>query len=203
MNQNLSNFYSMSFQKMANQFQFTDEELMARFQSGDENAYNEIVFRYRDRLMNFIYRFVYDVELAEDILQDTLVKIFTHRHYYKEIAKVSTWIYTIAGNFSKTELRKRKRRKITQLSHMGKDDKVYEIPDIEREPDRGVHVQFSEQKIQNALQSLPSHFRSPVILRDIQELSYKDISKILDVPLGTVKSRINRARQQLKSTLKE
>ena len=203
MNQNLSNFYSMSFQKMANQFQFTDEELMARFQSGDENAYNEIVFRYRDRLMNFIYRFVNDVELAEDVLQDTLVKIFTHRHYYKEIAKVSTWIYTIAGNFSKTELRKRKRRKITQLSHMGKDDKVYEIPDIEREPDRGVHVQFSEQKIQNALQSLPSHFRSPVILRDIQELSYKDISKILDVPLGTVKSRINRARQQLKNTLKE
>ena len=188
---------------MANQFQFTDEELMARFQSGDENAYNEIVFRYRDRLMNFIYRFLNDVELAEDVLQDTLVKIFTHRHYYKEIAKVSTWIYTIAGNFSKTELRKRKRRKITQLSHMGKDDKVYEIPDIEQEPDRGVHVQFSEQKIQNALQSLPSHFRSPVILRDIQELSYKDISKILDVPLGTVKSRINRARQQLKSTLKE
>ena len=203
MNQNLSNFYSMSFQKMANQFQFTDEELMARFQSGDEKAYNEIVFRYRDRLMNFIYRFVNDVELAEDVLQDTLVKIFTHRHYYKEIAKVSTWIYTIAGNFSKTELRKRKRRKITQLSHMGKDDKVYEIPDIEREPDRGVHVQFSEQKIQNALQSLPSHFRSPVILRDIEELSYQDISKILDVPLGTVKSRINRARQQLKNTLKE
>ena len=203
MNQNLSNFYSMSFQKMANQFQFTDEELMARFQSGDENAYNELVFRYRDRLMNFIYRFVNDMELAEDIVQDTLAKVFTHRHYYKEIAKVSTWIYTIAGNYAKTELRKRKRRKITQLSHLGKEDKVYEIPDIEREPDRGVHVQFSEQKIQNALQSLPSHFRSPVILRDIQELSYKDISKILDVPLGTVKSRINRARQQLKSTLKE
>ena len=100
------------------------------FQSGDENAYNEIVFRYRDRLMNFIYRFVNDVELAEDVLQDTLVKIFTHRHYYKEIAKVSTWIYTIAGNFSKTELRKRKRRKITQLSHMGKDDKVYNEEEI-------------------------------------------------------------------------
>ncbi len=203
MNQNLSNFYSMSFQKMANQFQFTDEELMARFQSGEENAYNELVFRYRDRLINFIYRFVNDMEQAEDIVQDTLTKVFTHRHYYKEIAKVSTWIYTIAGNYAKTELRKRKRRKTIQLSHMGKEDKVYEIPDLEQEPDIGIHVQFSEQKIQNALQSLPDHFRSPVILRDIQELSYEDISKILDVPLGTVKSRINRARQQLKSKLKE
>ena len=90
---------------MANQFQFTDEELMARFQSGDENAYNELVFRYRDRLMNFIYRFVNDMEQAEDIVQETLAKVFTHRHYYKEIAKVSTWIYTIAGNLAKTELR--------------------------------------------------------------------------------------------------
>ena len=68
---------------------------------------------------------------------------------------------------------------------------------------KAITKQFSEQKIQNVLQSLPDHFRSPVILRDIQELSYEDISKILDVPLGTVKSRINRARQQLKSKLKE
>ncbi len=97
---------------------------MARFQSGDENAYNELVFRYRDRLINFIYRFVNDMEQAEDIVQDTLKKVFTHRHYYKEIAKVSTWIYTIAGNYAKTELRKRKRRKTIQLSHMGKEDKV-------------------------------------------------------------------------------
>ena len=129
------------------------------------------------------------------------MKVFTHRHYYKEIAKVSTWIYTIAGNFSKTELRKRARRKIIQLSHMSKDDKVYDLPDNNQKTDEQVHVRFSEQEIQNALQSLPTHFRSPVILRDMQELSYEDISKILDVPLGTVKSRINRARLQMKNTL--
>ena len=84
---------------------------------------------------------------------------------------------------------------------MSRDDKVYDIPDYNQKTDEQVQVRFSEQKIQNALQSLPTHFRSPVILRDMQELSYEDISKILDVPLGTVKSRINRARLQMKNTL--
>jgi len=201
MNQNSSNLSSMSFPNNIDQYRFTDEELMSRFQDGDENAYNELVSRFKNKLLSFIYRFVNDLEIAEDILQDTLMKVFTHRHYYKEIAKVSTWIYTIAGNFSKTELRKRARRKIIQLSHMSKDDKVYDIPDYNQKTDEQVQRRFSEQEIQNALQSLPIHFRSPVILRDMQELSYEDISKILDVPLGTVKSRINRARLQMKNTL--
>ena len=188
---------------MTDEFSYSDEELIARFQDGDEQAYVELVNRYRNRLMTFVYRFVNDIEKAEDIVQDTLMKLYTHRHYYRNIAKFSTWIYTIAGNFAKTELRRKKRHKVTNLSQMGFDDREYQLPSVEPETGETAQGHFAEKKIQMAIQELPLHFRTVVILRDIQELSYEEISKIVDVPLGTVKSRINRARLQLQQSLKE
>ena len=188
---------------MADEFSYTDEELIARFQDGDEQAYVELVNRYRNRLMTFVYRFVNDMEKAEDIVQDTLMKLYTHRHYYRNIAKFSTWIYTIAGNFAKTELRRKKRHKVTNLSQMGFDDREYQLPSVEPETGETAQGHFAEKKIQMAIQELPLHFRTVVILRDIQELSYEEISKIVEVPLGTVKSRINRARLQLQKELKD
>ena len=186
-----------------NQYQYTDEELIASFQNGNEQAYIELVRRYRDRLMTFVFRFLGDMELSEDIVQDTMIKVYTHKHYYKEIAKFSTWIYTIAGNLAKTELRKRKRRKVTLLSQMNTDDRKYEIPSTELHSEDIVQGEYLERYIQKAILQLPLHFRTVVILRDIQELSYEEISKIVNVPLGTVKSRINRARLQLQQSLKE
>ena len=188
---------------MADEFSYTDEELIARFQDGDEQAYVELVNRYRNRLMTFVYRFVNDMEKAEDIVQDTLMKLYTHRHYYRNIAKFSTWIYTIAGNFAKTELRRKKRHKVTNLSQMGFDNREYQLPSVEPETGETAQGHFAEKKIQMAIQELPLHFRTVVILRDIQELSYEEISKIVEVPLGTVKSRINRARLQLQKELKD
>lgn len=188
---------------MDNQFRYTDEELIARFQKGDEQAYTELVNRYRDKLMTFVYRFVNDMEQAEDIIQDTMLKLYTHKHYYRNIAKFSTWIYTIAGNLAKTELRKRKNRKVTNISQMGPEDRDYELPSVAPETDEVVQSEYIEKKIQAAIQNLPLHFRTVTILRDIQELSYEEISKIVEVPLGTVKSRINRARLQLQKELKD
>ena len=188
---------------MTDEFSYSDEELIARFQDGDEQAYVELVNRYRNRLMTFVYRFVNDMEKAEDIVQDTLMKLYTHGHYYRNIAKFSTWIYTIAGNFAKTELRRKKRHKVTNLSQMGFDDREYQLPSVEPETGERAQGHFAEKKIQMAIQELPLHFRTVVILRDIQELSYEEISKIVNVPLGTVKSRINRARLQLQQSLKE
>jgi len=203
MNQHLQNSFSMQSVNQQNQYQYTDEELIASFQNGNEQAYIELVRRYRDRLMTFVFRFVGDMELSEDIVQDTMLKVYTHKHYYKEIAKFSTWIYTIAGNLAKTELRKRKRRKVTLLSQMNTDDRKYEIPSKELQSEDIVQGEYTERYIQKAILQLPLHFRTVVILRDIQELSYEEISKIVNVPLGTVKSRINRARLQLQQTLKE
>ena len=203
MNQLLQNSFSMQSVNQQNQYQYTDEELIASFQNGNEQAYIELVRRYRDRLMTFVFRFLGDMELSEDIVQDTMIKVYTHKHYYKEIAKFSTWIYTIAGNLAKTELRKRKRRKVTLLSHMNTDDRKYEIPSTELKSEDIVQGEYAERDIQKAILQLPLHFRTVVILRDIQELSYEEISKIVNVPLGTVKSRINRARLQLQQALKE
>ena len=194
---------SMQPLPMDNQFRYTDEELIARFQEGDEQAYVELVNRYRDRLMTFVFRFVYDMEQAEDIVQDALLKLYTHKHYYKNIAKFSTWMYTIAGNLAKTELRKKKSHKTINLSQMGPEDRDYELPAVEPDTDELTQSEYIEKKIQAAIQQLPLHFRTVTILRDIQELSYEEISKIVDVPLGTVKSRINRARLQLQKDLKD
>ena len=203
MNQLLQNSFSMQSVNQQNQYKYTDEELIASFQNGNEQAYIELVRRYRDRLMTFVFRFLGDMELSEDIVQDTMIKVYTHKHYYKEIAKFSTWIYTIAGNLAKTELRKRKRRKVTLLSQMNTDDRKYEIPSTELQSEDIVQGEYTERYIQKAILQLPLHFRTVVILRDIQELSYEEISNIVNVPLGTVKSRINRARLQLQQTLKD
>ena len=203
MNQLSQNSSSMQSVNQKNRYQYTDEKLIASFQNGNEQAYIELVRRYRDRLMTFVFRFLGDMELSEDIVQDTMIKLYTHKHYYKEIAKFSTWIYTIAGNLAKTELRKRKRRKVTLLSQMNTDDRKYEIPSTELQSEDIVQGEYTERYIQKAILQLPLHFRTVVILRDIQELSYEEISNIVNVPLGTVKSRINRARLQLQQTLKE
>lgn len=183
-------------------YEFTDEELIAKFQGGDVGAFNQIVHRYKDRLLNFIYRFLNDIDKAEDLVQDTFLKLFTHKHSYKEIAKFSTWLYTIAGNLAKTELRKIKRRKTFSVSALSYDDREFVITSADAGPDEDIDSRNLERNIQSALNELPSDFRTVIILRDIQELSYEEISKIVTVPLGTVKSRINRGRLKLQQLLR-
>ena len=202
MNQLLQNSYLQQL-KMDNQLIYSDEDLIKRFQDGDEQAYVELVNRYRDRLMNFVYRFTSDSEQSEDIVQETLIKLYTHKHYYKKIAKFSTWIYTIAANYAKTELRKKKNRKITNLSQMSADEKDYDLPSVQPDTDQLIESEYLEKRIQSAINTLPLHFKTVIVLRDVQELSYDEISNIVEVPLGTVKSRINRARLQLQKELKD
>ena len=189
----------MSLDKKSD-FIFTDEELISRFQNGDERAYVELVNRYKDRLLNFVFQFLGDIEQAEDVVQDTMLRLYEKKHYYKEIAKFSTWIYTIARNLANTELRKKKRRKTTYLSQLSKE-RQFEIPAIQDDVDQSLQNEFISDRIQSAINNLPEHFKVVIILRDIQELSYEDISNIVEVPLGTIKSRINRARIQLQAEL--
>ncbi len=202
MKQNLSSLSAMSLNKQS-KFIYSDEELIKLFQKGDEAAYVELVNRYKDRLYNFVYYFLGDSELSEDIVQETMIKLYQKKHYYKEIAKFSTWLYTIARNLANTELRKIKRRKITYLSHMTKKETQYDIPAIQESVEQGMNNEFVMNQIEKAINNLPEHFRLIIILRDIQKLSYDDISEIVSLPLGTVKSRINRARLQLRVELKE
>jgi len=190
---------AMSLDKKSD-FIFTDEELISRFQNGDERAYVELVNRYKDRLLNFVFQFLGDIEQAEDVVQDTMLRLYEKKHYYKEIAKFSTWLYTIARNLANTELRKKKRRKTTYLSQLSKE-RQFEIPAIQDDVDQSIQNEFINDRIQSAISNLPEHFKVVIILRDIQELSYEEISNIVEVPLGTIKSRINRARIQLQAEL--
>ena len=184
-------------------FELSDEILIKKFQEGDVGAYNQIVFRFKDRLLNFIYRFVNDLDLAEDLVQDTLLKLYTHKDSYQEIAKFSTWLYTIAANLARTELRKKKRRKTFSVTELSRDDREFIIASSDVDPSEDLSSQNFEKSVQMALAELPDDFKTIIILRDIQELSYDEISKIVDVPLGTVKSRINRGRVKLQQLLKK
>ena len=184
-------------------FELTDEQLIKKFQDGDVGAYNQIVFRYKDRLLNFIYRFLNDLDRSEDLVQDTLLKLYTHKDSYKEIAKFSTWLYTIAANLARTELRKIKRRKTFSVTELSHDDREFIIKSTDVGPGEENISQNLEKNVQRSLAELPDDFKTIIILRDIQELSYDEISKIVEVPLGTVKSRINRGRVKLQQLLKK
>jgi RNA polymerase sigma-70 factor (ECF subfamily) len=180
----------------------SDEDLIERFQKGDLYAFDLIVKRYKDQLLNFIYRFVGSQEEAEDIVQETFLRVYRKRKAYKRIAKFSTWIYTIAGNLARTELRRRKRRKLFSVTDMGYEDRDYEISDEGYNPENQVDGIIQEEIIQKEINDLSPKFREVIILRDVQELSYEEISKIIDVPIGTVKSRVNRGRLKLQGRLK-
>ena len=202
MKQSSSVFYTMQLDNSQNRFIYSDEQLMSLFQGGDENAYIELVNRYKDKLINFIFNYLGDLESSEDVVQETMIKLYQKKHYYKEIAKFSTWLYTIAKNLANTELRKRKQRKTTLLSQFSKDDKTYELPSNDPEPGQEIQTDIVNKIIRNAVDQLSEKFKVVIVLRDIQGLSYEDISEIINVPIGTVKSRINRARLQLQVELK-
>ncbi len=181
----------------------SDEQLIFSFQEGDNIAYDEIVRRYKDRLTNFIFRYVGSYDECEDIVQDTFVKVYVSKHLYKEIAKFSTWIYTIAINLAKTKIIKKQKYKIFSLSSNEDEEKDFDVPDDAFLPDVNANAKFQNEYIQKALNSIPENYRKLVILRDIEDFSYEEIADMTGLPMGTVKSRINRGREKLQVLLKD
>lgn len=185
--------------------QMNDEDLMSQFQMGTVEAFDILVSRYHDPLTNYIYRFLGDVKECEDLLQETFLRVYRNRHSYRRIARFSTWLYTIAGNLARSEYRKRKRRRTQSLQGTNRDDEEYEmeIPDLALSPDELAAGKLQDRHIQDALLQIPVDFREVVILRDVQQLAYEDIAVITGLPMGTVKSRINRGRTKLQHLLRE
>ena len=192
-----------------------DDELMLRFQKGDEEAFNLLVRRHHKPLINFIARFTGDRDNAEDLAQETFIRIYKAADRYKQgRAKFKTWMYIIAKNLCKNELRNRSRRDRyrvdnTTMSQHATDGDSEEIDIVASAPANSAYqpevaLQRKElnKTIQAAIEELPEQYRYPLILRDIQGLSYDEISDILELRSGTTKSRINRARIMLKDKLK-
>lgn len=198
----MANHTSSNYEALS---QMSDEELMSQFQAGTVEAYDILMDRYKDQITNYIYRFVGEWQECEDLLQETFLRVYRNRHSYRPIAKFSTWLYTIAGNLARSEYRKRKRRQTRSIQSVNRDNEEYEIdiPDDTFSPDQDAESAIQDEYIQNALMEIPDVFREVVVLRDVQQLSYDEIAQITGLPLGTVKSRINRGRTKLQALLKD
>jgi len=173
----------------------SDKELFNLVAGDDQRAFGEFVERYKNRLYNFIFRIIPEKEAAEDILQDTFLRVYNQRKNYSPDFALSTWVYTIALNLVRSELRKRKLRKYLSLDFL-KEENDIELPDtINPEPGRLMPL------LEKAIKNLPEEYRTAFVLCDIERLPYNEIAEIMRVPVGTVKSRINRARSMLREKL--
>lgn len=184
--------------------ELTDEELILEFQSnGTEKAFEILVQRFKNPLTNYVYRFLGDYDSCVDIVQDTFVKVYRYKDNYSSLAKFSTWIYTIAGNLARTEYQRKRRRNFFSINSFGEEEKNFDIPDESYRPDTHTDMKIKSEIIQKALLKVKDSYREAVILRDVQELSYEEIAEIMQIEIGTVKSRINRGRAELQKYLKD
>ena len=183
--------------------ELSDEELILEFQKNNtEAAFNILVQRYKNPLTNFVFRFLGDYETCNDVVQETMIKVYRYKDSYSSVAKFSTWIYTIAGNLARTEYRRQRRRNLFSINDYGEDHSTYDLPDESYRPDVVTDSGIKDEIIQKALLKVKESYREAVILRDIQGMSYEEISEILGINEGTIKSRINRGRAQLQELLK-
>lgn len=182
----------------------SDEELMEEVVHGSQDAFAVIVSRYQNRVINIVARLISDRERAQEIAQETFLRVFLHRERYRPSGKFSTWLYTIAMNLGKNEIRRRVRQRgvisLDKLLEAAGDSGGF-IADPGPGPERLYRRRDVEAKVTEAVARLPRKFREVILLRDIQQLSYEEIADVLQIPGGTVRSRINRARLALKEAL--
>jgi len=178
--------------------------LVRRCISGDAVAWEEIVQRYNRRIYNICYRFAGSPDDAQDLTQDVFIKMYrTLNSYDVERGAFMTWVTTITRNLLVDHFRKSKQDRMTDSldsapsEHEDAMPLSEQIPDKTAPPDSRVHNRETRETIHWALQKLSPDLREAVILRDLQDMDYREIATILKVPEGTVKSRINRGRAEL------
>ena len=167
--------------------------------AGDPRAFGEIVARYQVRLLNFVYRMIGDRERAEDLVQEAFLRVYRHLNRFDRSRKFSTWIYTIASNLAKNELRNRSRSPLVTLEQTRpqEDDDLrpIEFEDTSSRPDDLYERRQLRALVDQTVAQLSSHHREVFVLRELEGKSYEEIAEIMHCNLGTVKSRLNRARQ--------
>jgi RNA polymerase sigma-70 factor (ECF subfamily) len=175
-----------------------DSGLVASFLGGEKRAFTVLSNRYHVRLLNFIYRTIGDRDRAEDLVQETFIRVYRRLHRFDQSKKFSTWVYTIAGNLAKNELRNRWRNPLVLFQTIKKnwdsDHRPLEWEDNTYRPDDLFRRRHLRPMVENAVEQLPEHHRTVFVLRELQGKTYEEISEITGVNLGTVKSRLNRAR---------
>lgn len=185
-----------------------DALLIKAFQKGDKKTFDELVIRHKDRIFNLCYRFLGDYEEANDSAQEAFVKAYGSLNRFRLESTFSTWLYRIAVNVCKNKLGSsayKAKRKTVSLDNPGipSDERVpMEFPNGAPSPLARMEEKEKRAFIQRALDTLPAEFRVVVTLRDVEGLSYEDIAEVTGLNLGTVKSRIARARADLRTKLR-
>jgi RNA polymerase sigma-70 factor, ECF subfamily len=179
---------------MLNRETLPDLDLMRRVQEGEMVSYNTLVNRYKDRLFNVLYRMLSSEDEANDLLQETFLRVWQHKMSYDFRFAFSTWIYTIALNLARNELRRRKKIKFLDIF-----DFADKLAAKEEKKDTSANL---KTLLEAEMKRLPEKYKTAFLLRDVDNLSYEEIAQVLGVPLGTVKSRVNRARAILRTRLK-
>ena len=176
----------------------TDEELVSAHLQGRPVAFHRLYDRYRDRLIHFITRKTGDPDRAQDLVQEAFIRVTRHLHRFDTSKKFSTWVYTIAGNLSKNELRNRSRSPLVlfqRLTNNWDDDhRPLQFEDYSTKPDDLYRKRYLRRLVEDTVQTLPEHHQLVFRLRELEGKSYEEISDITGVNLGTVKSRLHRAR---------
>src|SRR6266542_3121979 len=175
-----------------------DSAVVTSFLGGEERAFSELVDRYQTRLLNFVYRTIGDREKAEDLVQEVFIRVYRHIHRFDRTKKFSTWVYTIASNLAKNELRNRSRNPLvlfqTSTGNWDDEDRPLQFEDTTARPDDMYRKRHLRELVEESVAKLPEHHRHVFVLRELEGKSYEEIAEITDCNLGTVKSRLNRAR---------
>ncbi|HUE96663.1 MAG TPA: sigma-70 family RNA polymerase sigma factor [Longimicrobiaceae bacterium] len=186
----------------------SDEQLFQRYTDGDEKGFQLLMERYEPRIQGFLRKRLNDEERVEDLTQDTFLRIHRARESYDPNRKFSTWIHTIANNLLKNEFRNRSRRRETAFSELrpetspsGGPSRLVEFQADGADPEQETYRSELRQAIDSAIERMDEHHRIPFVMREVDDLSYEEIAEAIGIPVGTVKSRLNRARNSFRSLL--
>ena len=183
-----------------------DAALMLRVKQGDAAAFEELVEKYKQPVMNLVYRTLPDATEAEDLAQHVFLQVFKSAHRYEATAKFSTWLFTIARNLCLNEIRRRSRHPADSLDETYADNDEQPIrqpedPKVFAASEAALHGEL-EAKIEEALADLPEKQRTAILICRGDEFSYEDIAKVLECSVSATKSLIHRGRETLKEKLK-
>jgi RNA polymerase sigma-70 factor, ECF subfamily len=186
----------------------TDEQLFQRYTNGDEHGFQILMERYEPRIQGFLRKRLNDEERVEDLTQDTFLRTHRARESYDPSRKFSTWIHTIANNLLKNEFRNRSRRRETVFSELrpeaspsGGASRPVEFQAEGADPEQDTYRSDLREAIDTAIEKMDEHHRIPFVMREVEDLSYEEIAEAIGIPVGTVKSRLNRARNSFRSLL--
>ena len=180
-----------------------DLKTIRRCKRGEEEAFAEILTRYRGAIYNLCYRMTRNSEDATDLGQEIFIKVFSLLDRFDESYAFSSWLFRIGTNHCIDHLRRNRFRFLSLDGGVGADGEEYEfqLPDSGPVPDTVLQRKEALERLEEVIADLPPHYKAITLLRHDQQLSYEEIAEILQLPLGTVKARIHRARNQIQQML--